>query len=213
MINDGKQTNLICDSCSTYIESLASFVQQCRNSCINQEIEESNTMTKIAKLEFEIPDTTIEFLNDEVSNLPENDCNGFDDNSVTNEDTMDVADEVCVEEPAQAKIDIANDQTKPTVEVETRKKLNYRKYVESRSRKLWRNKPQCHLCGIRVLDLPSHIESHSGKGFQCQVCDRVCPNRRQLRVHMNRHTKKYKFPCRYCDKMFFVWSSRACHEV
>lgn len=122
-------------------------------------------------------------------------------------------------EDGEATNDMASAPKEDTVEEVldegARKQKNYRKYLESRGRNRKSKRPpwkQCHLCGKKVRDLANHLDSHSGKAFKCQLCDLVCPNPRQLRIHMNRHTKKRAFPCRYCDRVFYVWSSRKNHE-
>lgn len=236
------QSKLICGSCSGFIEGLSTFVQQCQNSCTSFKAnQEKSLITEITKLEVELFDTNMEYIEEEASNICASNCNEFEDNNGEYVNTMDVDDkaeifptyddddhsgdnpeadhtiavttsvvdddhpEVEAVQPT-APID-GRSETKP--EAAIRKKINYRRYKTTRRE----HKKQCHVCGIRVLDLNSHIESHGETGYKCQFCDRVCPNRRQLRIHMNRHTKEREFPCRYCDKIFYVWTSRKDHEV
>lgn len=235
------QSKLICGSCSGFIEGLSTFVQQCQNSCTSFKAnQEKSLITEITKLEVELFDTNMEYIEEEASNICASNCNEFEDNNGEYVNTMDVDDkaeifptyddddhsgdnpeadhtiavttsvvdddhpEVEAVQPT-APID-GRSETKP--EAAIRKKINYRRYKTTRRE----HKKQCHVCGIRVLDLNSHIESHGETGYKCQFCDRVCPNRRQLRIHMNRHTKEREFPCRYCDKIFYVWTSRKDHE-
>ncbi|XP_065077186.1 uncharacterized protein LOC135700584 [Ochlerotatus camptorhynchus] len=212
MANDGRST-VICDHCTTFIENLVNFVQQCRESCVtNDSYREDFTFEKHETLEFEASLESDGNLKDEHKNLISADYIIDDAEYLMNDDDiLNEVNEATNDDTSPPEAIPVEDIAEETLDEDTRKKRNYRKYLESRTPNRGQ-KRQCHLCGKKVVGLVDHLESHSGKEFKCNFCDWVCPNRRQLRIHMNRHTKKHVFPCRYCDKLFYVWSSRKNHE-
>ena len=63
-------------------------------------------------------------------------------------------------------------------------------------------------CGktfVRQGDLNSHLLTHTGPLLRCEV-DARCPyttrNPRLYKAHINTHTRKKKYPCRYCGEEF-----------
>lgn len=65
---------------------------------------------------------------------------------------------------------------------------------------------------LSSLDTDSE-EAGSSKNITCSVCGKVYTNRRQLQVHMNLHTNKIKYPCQYCEKVFYARKLQRDHEV
>ncbi|XP_055531486.1 zinc finger protein 699-like [Wyeomyia smithii] len=192
---DEQTSSKICLLCSKFVENLLLFVQQCRQACsipAAPKIDEKYFFEEDSFLDTDRTDAVAEYLNEAIEER-------------LDEDVLELRSPTLEVEFLKPKL-YQNNTPEKTITDEQK----YREFVKSRPT---RNKrKQCHLCGKSVIDLVSHLTSHSGVEFQCQFCPRKCPNERQLTAHMNVHTKKNKYPCRICDRVFYVWTSRKNHE-
>ncbi|XP_058835338.1 zinc finger protein 62 homolog [Topomyia yanbarensis] len=197
---DYQSCSKICLNCSTFIESLHLFVQQCRESsriC-------TNICSETLKIENEIDHSDnqfqIEYLNEALEG---------EEDKITIEYGLKQNDSPSSTEVVSPEVNHGEDEISQDI---PSPEWKYQIYKQSKPRSK-NKKKQCHLCGISVFDLSSHMTSHKSAEFQCEFCPRICPNRRQLRVHRNIHTKEHVFPCRFCERVFYVWSTRKTHEI
>lgn len=227
MLWNGNSPAQICSLCSTYIEGLPNFWNQCRESCTKLNIE---MLTKEEPL---VQDTAFwetaskaESPSHDKEEVPSFGCDDLQANDSLDEITFD---DVLAEEIPNATVEVPLEETQPKVKSNvrkdtkkassnlTREELNMLKFKESFpesvNRRLWRNKPkQCELCGRTVLDLKSHLETHyNNKPYACDFCPRRFNTRPQLNQHRNRHTQARKYPCSYCDAVLSTWKNHDYH--
>ncbi|XP_055609183.1 zinc finger and BTB domain-containing protein 41-like [Uranotaenia lowii] len=60
--------------------------------------------------------------------------------------------------------------------------------------------------------LEENPKNKSPNMVQCKICGHTYKNQQLLDVHMNIHTRKMKFSCRFCDKTFYLRRSCVAHE-
>ncbi|XP_058463798.1 zinc finger protein 808-like [Malaya genurostris] len=190
---DDQMNTTICWTCSVFIENLQLFVHQCHETFKFQK----NTVPEMIKSDNELAEHSdeniqIEYLHEALDD--ENDNYFMLDHKVYNEKNHS-----STEDEVEDSENINTEEQKHQMYIKSKPKSNRKK--------------QCHLCGKSIYDLSNHLTSHKNAEFPCEFCPRVCPNQRQLRVHRNIHTKENAFPCRYCDKVFYVWTTRKNHEL
>ena len=90
--------------------------------------------------------------------------------------------------------------------------------LKTHIKKIHEEKPTCSVCGIKVRNLMSHMESihtkDEDKKYQCQDCGKGFNQQRKLEYHqINMHLKTRPFNCRYgCDISYNDHSNRNAHE-
>lgn len=49
--------------------------------------------------------------------------------------------------------------------------------------------------------------------LKCEICKAPMASKRVLKLHMNIHTKKKRFPCEFCSRVYFSWTSCHSHRI
>ncbi|XP_073832924.1 uncharacterized protein isoform X2 [Musca autumnalis] len=75
---------------------------------------------------------------------------------------------------------------------------------------------KCKECGREFYtdkELKSHIISHIGMPFVCELCGKRCRDKGVLTAHMRRHTGERPAKCEVCNKSFFSLYDLSIHAV
>lgn len=63
--------------------------------------------------------------------------------------------------------------------------------------------PRCDYKGINIVRLRRHFTLHTGKAYQCNVCDKSYTEEYKLKEHIQvKHEKSIHFKCQICDREF-----------
>uniref|UniRef100_A0A1Q3EZF6 Putative zinc finger and scan domain-containing protein 12 n=1 Tax=Culex tarsalis TaxID=7177 RepID=A0A1Q3EZF6_CULTA len=214
MLWNGRSSALICQLCSTYVESLPVFWNQCRKSCdiLNGELvakentvlEESTFCESTSKAVSPSRDV------DEVASIGSVD---FQANDTLDEMTFEEVSETTI--GALEEVLPEEEGSNPQVEA-TDKSGDEQNVVKLKKNRCsyWKRVPkQCELCGKTVLDIKSHINSHyQNKPEACDFCPKRFTSRNQLLMHRNTHTRERQYPCSYCDAVYDSWGGKNYHE-
>uniref|UniRef100_A0A1Q3F039 C2H2-type domain-containing protein n=1 Tax=Culex tarsalis TaxID=7177 RepID=A0A1Q3F039_CULTA len=215
MLWNGHSSALICQLCSTYVESLPIFWNQCRKSCdiLNGELvakentvlEESTFCESTSKAVSPSRDV------DEVASIGSED---FQANDTLDEMTFEEVSETTI--GALEEVLPEEEGSNPQVEA-TDKSGDEQNVVKLKKNRCsyWKRVPkQCELCGKTVLDIKSHINSHyQNKPEACDFCPKRFTSRNQLLMHRNTHTRERQYPCSYCDAVYDSWGGKNYHEM
>ncbi|XP_055533581.1 uncharacterized protein LOC129723407 isoform X2 [Wyeomyia smithii] len=231
---DGQASSKICLDCSNFVEKILLFVQQCREACNISNLikfdgvfveekryvaveEDTIAETDTETVFIENSDQAIDYDSDEVYSPDRSlspaavicELKDGEQKIISNEEKHPEIGEKCPEETK------TNKQKYPEIGVESAEETisdeqKYLEFVKSLPAKP--TKQQCHLCGKTVNRLAIHLASHGAAELQCELCPHKCPNKRQLQVHMNKHTKRIAYTCRICGRVFYNWTSRKYHE-
>lgn len=223
MLWNGQSSAFICQLCSTYIEGLSIFHQQCQESCTKLNV------ILVTKEEPQLQDSTFwESASgagtpprDDEANSPGFQANDFATDSFDEQLFDVVLAKPQLESPQPMNEDVG-EETRPvedTAEPEkvlTEEEQNYLKYKQSRplEYRAWKRKPlQCELCGKTVLDIKSHLNSHLKiRSVACDLCPKTFTNRNQMLCHRNTHTRERTYPCSYCNVVYDSWKGKNYHE-
>uniref|UniRef100_A0A8D8KY22 Myoneurin n=1 Tax=Culex pipiens TaxID=7175 RepID=A0A8D8KY22_CULPI len=219
MLWNGYSSAVICQLCSTYVEGLPVFWNQCRESCDKLNVElvtkEEPVLEESTFWESTPGDGSPQKDIEETTSIG---CEDFQPDDTFGELTLEetLATEAPTIDHVLEETQPIKRKVQPTKEL-TREELNMLKFKESFSagvRRKTKDVPkQCDLCGKTVVDLRSHLNSHYGiKSHACDLCPRKFTNRSQLRTHINSHTHEKKYACLYCDAVFVSWKNKDYHE-
>ncbi|XP_062550849.1 zinc finger protein 33B-like isoform X2 [Armigeres subalbatus] len=177
----------ICNKCSKFIEDLYSFVNVCRQSlCQTLKGLKKNSNSASIKNEH---------CTDHRTNVLKNDISA----------QQDMADMTISEQIKVEPIDDTHTRNEESVQCDP--------VSEASPTKNSKVSTQSGISGIHVKNVPKRYKrKHPNTPVSCDLCGKVYANIRIRHLHMNEHTKRIKYPCRYCDRMFYAWKYRKQHE-
>ncbi|XP_055533585.1 zinc finger protein 62 homolog [Wyeomyia smithii] len=193
---DEHTSSKICLYCSKFVENMVLFIQQCREASIH------TIPMKFDEFYLEEEDVTIEPNQTklDIEYLDEPIGYGSDKSFSPVRSASPVAE--------LRKPESVNEENVEETITDEQKYNEYVKSLPARNRKR-----QCHVCGKSVRDLAQHMTTHGTAELQCEFCPRKFLNKRQLKIHMNMHTKKTVYSCRICERIYYNWTTRKNHEL
>lgn len=184
----------ICTMCSTLIGNLSSFVRQCKESF--KQLTEKNVPANEVRVKEE---------------PKEMDESGTEDASFW---TQELVSEVTIEETV-IKQEIFDEPSFQVDVPQTSLQEVKERSNPHETRPLPTRRMKCEVCErvSKVRNaLQDQIEPELEECIQCESCSRKYASVNQLKAHMNIHTRKSKWTCRFCHRIFYFWKAHKEHE-